>query len=342
MKTVFFHIGTPKTGSTFLQENLANVRDQIAEQGIYYHKIHTSRCENHWWFSIPFVHDPADYLPFSLDLLRGNSLESLEIRGLDSDKAFRNAAADTRFNTLVISAEQFLYLPCYSLRKIKEYFESLRLNIRVVCYFRDPFDYAASQINQQVKMGLSRLSELLENPPIPGYAQVMNFINVFGKDACIIRDYDLDRQSTGGILNSFMSIVGFNASVLELDSSNCSTSSNPSLSMLALHLIDAVNPYINAPPHTPRRDLLLKQVEEASGNYSKSYLTLPNSTINKINSKAKPLMDQLSEMTGGSIGYHSIKDTFKSSVESHELRVSADELYLLAAQVIGGYINLDC
>jgi hypothetical protein len=221
---------------------------------------------------------------------------------------------------------------------IREYFESMQLDIRVVCYLRDPLDYAASDINQKVKMGLSRLSELFADPPIPGYTQVRNFVDVFGKDACIIRDYDLDRQGKGGILTSFMSLVGCIDFNLELGSAYCNTSSNASLSMLALHLIDAINPYVNAPPHTPRRDRLLKQVEEASINYSKKLLELPRSTQNAAMRKAKPLMDQLSESLGVSIPCHHDKNIFESSIESSEEGVSAHELYLLAAQVIGGYV----
>ena len=64
MKSVIFHVGTPKTGTTALQEFFAESRLELSQKGIRYHRNGNSKSICHWWFAAPFFDTPIEYAPF--------------------------------------------------------------------------------------------------------------------------------------------------------------------------------------------------------------------------------------------------------------------------------------
>ena len=89
MQTVILHVGSPKTGSTYLQNTLAKNRERLKEYGIAYHGIHSSLCANHWWFALPYFSDYSSYGPVKTDIANGIPLQMIKERGLDSQFFFK-------------------------------------------------------------------------------------------------------------------------------------------------------------------------------------------------------------------------------------------------------------
>jgi hypothetical protein len=271
MKTVYLHVGFPKTGTTFLQYSLARNRALLAENRIYYHGMPESGlCANHWWFAIPFLDEPHSYFPFANDLRNGESLASLRERGEKSLRAWKEACSSPDYDLGIISAEQFLYLGGKgrdAVERMRACFEEQSLCTKIVCYVRDPLSYAFSELNQKVKMGIYSFKEVRKNPSlvVPDYGALNIYSEVFGAESLLVRPYSTLPRGLGGILSDFLDQLdpGY-ADLLESMVLESGSERNASLTYGSLLALDCLNPHLLAPPNSAARDLLLMVLEQVA------------------------------------------------------------------------------
>lgn len=260
-KRVVFHVGTPKTGTTYLQNQLAGNREKLSGLNIAYHQIDKSLCACHWWFAISFFENIEDYGSVRIDLQNGQSKEALIERGNKSVQAVRE---ELKYNDVILSAEQFFFLSPDVLQRIRDFFEKLNVEITVVVYVREFLSVALSEVNQKVKMGMASLSSF-ENklPTFNVLKNIEKFRSVFGSEAVVVKNYSSLKAEGRDIVEDFLGIVNKSISLTRLDSD----SGNQSLSHFALKIIDKINALENEyPPHSFERDSIIDALSVFKGD----------------------------------------------------------------------------
>lgn len=189
---LILHIGTPKTGTTAVQQFLHRNQRKLTEYGFHYATpTHSSEHAN----------DVANAL------CTGDSRAVRTFLARHVKSARRRAAG-----AILISSENFYarnvlvamqrqqVLP-NALERDRMFVETLRALLpdeiatcRIVCYFRRPDRYAESLYNQHVKRGIidrtfDEFLSLIE--PALFYDRCMrSWADVFGRSNCIVRFYD--------------------------------------------------------------------------------------------------------------------------------------------------------
>ncbi len=262
MKKIIFHVGLPKTGTTYIQRKLANNRKVLAEHNIGYHQIDHSLCDCHWWFATNFFSNPLDFSSVQIDLDNGQSIENLISRGEKSKVALTSEVE--KYQNVILSAEQFFFLPELVLKNIHEFFNRLNVEIKVVVYVRDFYDLAISEINQKVKMGMGELDYLLLNLPVFGVKKnIEKFVNIFGLESIVIRDFTSLRKCDVDLVQDFLRII-INDNIALKD---VGKETNTSLSSSALRIINIINQSgFRAPPHSKERDALIAALAKLNGD----------------------------------------------------------------------------
>lgn len=264
-KKVIFHIGCPKTGTSFIQNTFAQNRAALSNHGIAYHQLNELSFACHWRFAIPFFEDLEEYWPVRTAISRGDTKDLLITQGNDSLESFHEEIIS--HDTVLISAEHFFFLPTHVIKKISEYFHSLDLDVTVVTFVRNPIQLAESQINQSVKMGLGCLHDLTASPrTFNEKANITKYVNCFGDKNNLVFDYEHAINHSGGLIGFFCNEFNIPFSNLNLPDRE-SGSGNNSLSYEALTVFDRINPLLtDAAPHSKMRNSLVGSLSKIEGN----------------------------------------------------------------------------
>lgn len=290
MADILFHVGLPKTGTTYIQESLSFNRDLLSTYSIRYHQIGTAKCTCHWWFATSFFEHLTDYAPVRTALKNGSSIEELTTIGDESVSAFKDELS--HYDSVILSAEQFFFLPKLVLSRIKDFFSECGAKVKVVVYLRDFYELAISELNQKVKMGMGRLNDLVESLPTFNVKDNLeNYVNVFGKESIEIRDFS--RLTSNNVDLAFDLLNALTNSPIQLAKAN--SVSNLSLSGTALQIIDLINnDGFDAPAHSKIRDRLIESLCLLNGHK----LSPSKSTIESFYRKIEPDLLYLSNTFG--------------------------------------------
>lgn len=261
MAEVIFHVGLPKTGTTYIQEMLAFNRDMLSSHNIRYHQIDSAKCACHWWFATNFFDKAEDYAPVKNAINNEISIEELRIRGHKSESSL--AYEVMNYDSVILSAEQFFFLPERVLRKIKSFFFELGVSVKIVVYIRNFYELAVSELNQKVKMGMGSLKELQNDLPVFNVKKNLEtYVSVFGKNAINLKNFSELVERDVDIADDFLS--NFSSNTFEL--AKIKEYSNTSLSYKALRIIDNVNLRgFDAPAHSKVRDCLIESLALLDG-----------------------------------------------------------------------------
>ncbi|MCR5450996.1 MAG: hypothetical protein K6F00_00045 [Lachnospiraceae bacterium] len=203
MKTLYLHVGTPKTGTTAIQNFLGDNKSKLKELGVCYPKFKT-------------------HYKRARSVRNGHWL----CRGIASEEEY-----DEFMNTLFSEAEKYpkLVMTDEGLwnfnhdedfwKNLKKTLEEHDICLKVIVYFRRQDSYAFSYWGQKVKE-LSYFyytfseyiysGEYLEKSELD-YTKVLNHVaESIGKENIIVRPYEKDQYegSRGDILSDFLKILG--------------------------------------------------------------------------------------------------------------------------------------
>jgi hypothetical protein len=183
MKTVYLHIGAPKTGTTAIQNFCRANHAALAERDVWF-PVH---LRNHHILLYDVIGRP-DAAPNSFD-------------------ALLTEFACSRFSRLLISAESFfLRVARMNAQRLPASLSKFRLV--VICYVRRSDEYMTSLYQTNVR-GLARSTQsalefVRERPP--GYAMRLSRIDdLFRPGKFIVGSYDAVKNN---LLRDFFSIVG--------------------------------------------------------------------------------------------------------------------------------------
>lgn len=180
---IVLHIGAPKTGTTVLQQFLTENEAALAERGIRY--VRAGR-----------PHIAHNALPMAIAAGKAAPLFDRIAREHDAaPEAMHVVSSEIMFRALV-ARQMAKLLP-----------DSLRGQLRVVCYLRRQDRYAEALYKQLAKNGLAgtdRRAFLDARLPRLRYSNILGpFADLVGAENVILRPFDRDRLVDGDIVADF-------------------------------------------------------------------------------------------------------------------------------------------
>ncbi len=217
MKTLFVHIGTPKTGTTSIQHLLCRNRSLLEKQGYCYP-------------------DFSDLYPGYSTSANGRFLvqQIPESDGVDSlleekrrykEGMERVIALFSLYDHVILSNEA-IFRATYKRRsdlweQLKDAGQQYGFSVKVIIFLRRQDQYAASLYNQNVKVntrthgaGLQKTWKQYITPPCPKersfdyYERLESIRAVLGKDAMIVRRFDKKYFYKDSLQAEFLHLIG--------------------------------------------------------------------------------------------------------------------------------------
>jgi len=210
MTTVYLHIGTPKTGTTFLQNFLFDNRDKLLEKGYLYPIAGTN-------LSSQSLLTRCSHRQLVMLLLKqGNWAENL---GIWED--LKSEIKTVKPQNVIISAEGFTGRPgahnpdvIAQIKKMLENYET-----KIVVYLRRQDKFFSSyycqrirlpgSINAAVKADIKEF--ILEWKYQADYYSVLEpWKNLFGIENIIVRPFEKEQMKNGSLVDDFLETVNLN------------------------------------------------------------------------------------------------------------------------------------
>jgi hypothetical protein len=182
MKQIFLHIGTPKTGTTALQNFLFKYSEKLSSQGILYSR---------------------NFVRGNKSLIHGHhslAYDVLGTKGLGDGRCWNlllEEIKSSKSDVVVISAEAFWLCTEKEIQKVAKYLEGY--SVKVVVYLRNPFKFLISLYKQFVKKGRYNRSFhdfIDEYYTDYGYSLAL-WASVFGKENIKVCIYDKMEMNHG-------------------------------------------------------------------------------------------------------------------------------------------------
>lgn len=142
MKTLHLHIGSPKTGTTSIQNTFYHNRNELAQQGFLYPG---NRFNHHQFFfatQSEYKDWPRKFKEFDRKVLRTAINKYFDI--LEKWLA-------ANFDNQIISTEYLFIDDSQSIRNLLDYVEPYFSEIRVYLFVRNPVEYYRSMQQQKIK-----------------------------------------------------------------------------------------------------------------------------------------------------------------------------------------------
>lgn len=234
-KTIYLHIGFPKTGTSTVQSFLNRNKDLLKEKGLFYPtdgKYFYKTAHHSLYFAMNFCPDNIE------DEYRKTSDE------LWSD--LKNDIDSSNEENIIISCENFMLInPEDIYRYLKNY------NIKIISYIRDPKVHFESWYKECIR-GVSSFIPTLKKESldlaINYYIKTFNirkvldkYLNVFGLENIIVRIFDRKYFYKNDLISDFLKIFNIDHSDLFVKISNV----NKSISCDALEYKAIINSLIS-------------------------------------------------------------------------------------------------
>ena len=237
------HIGTEKTGTTFLQKWLYDNQKALLEDRIFLSNF-LKRYNNR---------DLCVYCQNSNDdFTRINNIETVNkkarfFRGFVADFKKEISDAESECDYAIITSEHFhsRLRTIDEIKKLKRILNKIFTEVIVVCYFREQSDMAISYYSTNLKSGSTQNIKKYLNSINPdnyyfNFKQIAdNWAEVFGKDACKYRIYSRENFISGDLRKDFLSLVSEGVSYDRYDWTE--NRENASLSYIEAMLFREIN-----------------------------------------------------------------------------------------------------
>ncbi len=208
--TIYFHAGTPNTGSTSLQLFLKINSKAIAEEGFVYPSLFGMKKHS---ALTAYSLGPSPKRS-SLKALGLTDKDAVEDFTAQLEQEFRDSfTADTNY---ILSNEHWGQAHLKTdLQRLKALFDSTGHDTKVIMYFRDPFEYLASSYSTRLKHGSSTP---LHKPAKWILDRKYDYLNIcdswtaeFGEENFIARLFVRENLDKGDIRTDFLKILNIPA-----------------------------------------------------------------------------------------------------------------------------------
>ncbi|WP_226583508.1 hypothetical protein [Acuticoccus sediminis] len=204
-RTLLFHAGMPKTGTTSIQNACFAAREALlAEDGILYPSIAANHTNA---ICTLFMDDPTRHISNKMaDIRTREAVTGLQARYRAS---LVHDLETTGWSKVLVSAEGVANLSRKELEGLRDWFGMYVDRIEVVYYLREPIAYTTS-VSQQLLKGGVTLGDLHHKPELPNWkGRLNNAIGAFGRERVAIRDFGTAARSEGGLVADFCGAFGF-------------------------------------------------------------------------------------------------------------------------------------
>ena len=213
---VFLHIGIHKTGTSSIQATFAANRDTLLAHKIIYP---TNLASNHsHFFYNAFARKPENY---HVNRLQNLSRDEIHERTEADLQSLAREFAGQRDKTIVFSAEDACVLDGAEVANMAEVIKAVvpRPTFRVLVYTRNPVDYVASAVQENVKgnaLTVARAKAIHIAGSRGRYQAIQeHYAGVFGADAIIMRAFETAIAGPGGLVGDVLSRMGAEGLALE-------------------------------------------------------------------------------------------------------------------------------
>lgn len=274
------HIGSPKTGSTTIQDWCSANKAALRDAGILYPG--TFRRHN---ALLSAVHDDPSSLRFNR---QGQNYDDLDVRGTALRDEFAEAQ-DTSIRHVIYSNENFLgKVQRIDLPRLRQLLDAQFDQVKVICYLRDPFKMLVSRAQEQVKSGVSTYEQVCARPPVLNIGGIDQFEKVFGRDALVLINFD-DVVSRGALTASFLDAIEPGCAPDGLEEV---TAKNASVSLEAAMILSGLN--VEHSYHRKWSERFLKNT--AVQDIGQTKFALPRKSVQKVQDKLMKQYDQLAAL----------------------------------------------
>lgn len=207
---IYLHIGMHKTGTTSIQNSLSSYDDGT----LRYARVGPA---NHSMFiKALFGSKGADY---RIHKMLGRSAAEID----EMKKRYRIQLIqelESPAKKLVFCGEDIGILTPEELLEFRDYLEPYTEEFRVVVYVREPYGFASSMFQQDVKAGLAEFSIRAPNY----YRKFHKFVEVFGRSACDFIYFSPTSFRNKCVVVDFCDRVGISADSISIRRDNDSLS----------------------------------------------------------------------------------------------------------------------
>ena len=233
-KTVYIHIGLHKTGSTTFQQYLYANRDLLeAEYGLYYPALSANLSQPIYG---AFCEEP---LAYSQNILK--DIDHPEAARAHADRVRQSLSAEFEASSAakaVISGEDLSLFSTAEWQDFLAWLTPWTQAVEILCVVREPLSWSRSAAQSGIKGGQS-LEATNDNPPLPGFRRKLgHVIDVVGRDAIHVFDFDQLRHSNKGLVGGLCQPLGISDEWIK---DSASGSRNTAMSQEAALIISALN-----------------------------------------------------------------------------------------------------
>jgi tetratricopeptide (TPR) repeat protein len=191
-KTMFIHVGPPKTGTSAIQNWFSKNADMLRTRGVYYpeHALDPNGVSSG---NLSIVCDIVQPLavgkPAEITVSKEKVTRLLEV--------FNESGC----HCLFLSSEFFIQHMVALKKLIPDVF--------FIAYLRNPIEIIESNYNQGVKRaGFSHTINLASFNTMPHVNYLLNYVDTFNKDHLLLRFYEVEFNGTSSLINDVLTLLG--------------------------------------------------------------------------------------------------------------------------------------
>jgi hypothetical protein len=228
MTRITLHIGTHKTGTTFLQRQLESQRDALADQGVHYLR----QGPNHSWLYLAFCDAPeTEHAAMRLGLVGADAARAWADQRRVS---LRRELAECRLPRVLISGEELCRMSLPTATRMLALLREFSDTVDVVCCVRDCTSYANSDAQESIKGGLTWQQALIQIPQAHFRSALEIYTSLLGKPSISV--FAFERGQNKQHLTNFAA-----ACRLKLELADVSADANLALSAEAAYVLGEIN-----------------------------------------------------------------------------------------------------
>lgn len=261
MSKVFFHIGLPKTATTFLQHFFYKNKDALLSENVFYPE--SLGKKNHIYLSVKCA-------PLGVKrIIQRNELKSW---GQIQKSFFNEVVPHIKDGRSILLSNELLSCRVHridNIRKLETLSEKLGVEPKIVIYLRRQDKLLVSLYSTMVKGGYRDPISLELNPWYFDYnALLRRWESIFGRENIIVRIFEKDQMIDQNILNDFLNILKIN------NISKFKFTNNHGNLSLGRHQIGFLS-YLNNEEflEVPKRKAIVKILSEKTDNSDKIMLS---------------------------------------------------------------------
>ncbi|NVJ96859.1 MAG: hypothetical protein HWE25_01840 [Alphaproteobacteria bacterium] len=261
MKTIYFHIGTPKTGTTALQVFLAKNEDALEKQGVRYLPIGPRRNRQS-----PKM-DQGNAQPLARSLLPAGTPYNLRQNQKALMAEFKSALDNCGEQIPIISGEAFCELPLETLKSLVQNMNAAGFEPKILVWVREHAAYLESRYNQFVKKRMETddfetfVKKMCADHPYLAYGRFADQLaEMVGSENVLVRAFG-ERDTC----EEFADIVGLDMSELEKPQKGINVSLSPAKTEIlrALNNLGRPQSFANA---LMQNEKILSQLEPSQAS----------------------------------------------------------------------------